>query len=109
MAEQPIASEAPPRYAIWLALALTAAVYAPTLSFPFVYDDLPQIVAIEGRTTPEYARRACERLIAKTVIPRDLQISLPALERTLEAMHASGQVSAESILPNDILFPVAPV
>ena len=48
-------------------------------------------------------------LIAKTVIPRDLQISLPALERTLEAMRASGQVSAESILAEDILFPVAPV
>jgi hypothetical protein len=37
------------------------------------------------------------------VIPRDLRISPPALERALDAMRTSGQISAESTLPTDVL------
>ena len=62
-----------------------------------------QIVSIESRTPPEFALRACERLIAKRVIPPDLRVSLPGLNRAFDAMRASGQVSAESTLPSDIL------
>jgi ABC-type nitrate/sulfonate/bicarbonate transport system substrate-binding protein len=62
-----------------------------------------QIVSMESRTPPQYALRACERLIAKKVIPRDLRVSMPALDRAVDAMRTSGQISAESTLPTDIL------
>jgi NitT/TauT family transport system substrate-binding protein len=61
-----------------------------------------QIVSMESRTPPEFALRACVRLIAREVIPRDLRVSLPALTRTVDAMRASGQISAESALPTDM-------
>jgi NitT/TauT family transport system substrate-binding protein len=63
-----------------------------------------EIVSKESRTPPEFALRACERLIAKKVIPRNLQASLPALHGAFEAMRASGQISAESTLPSDIIW-----
>jgi ABC-type nitrate/sulfonate/bicarbonate transport system substrate-binding protein len=62
-----------------------------------------QIVSIESRTSPEFALRACERLIAKKVIPPDLRVSPRALDRVVDAMHASGQISAQSTLPADVL------
>src|ERR1051326_6959486 len=65
-----------------------------------------QIVSTESRMQPEFALRACEKLIEKNVIPRDLHISRPALDRAFEAMRASGQVSPEATLPADIRFPV---
>ena len=52
---------------------------------------------------PQFALRACERLIARKVIPRDLRVSLPAVNRAFDAMRASGQISAESTLPIDIV------
>jgi NitT/TauT family transport system substrate-binding protein len=62
-----------------------------------------QIVSLESRTPPQFALRACERLIAKKVIPRDLRLSLHALDRAVDAMRASGQISAESTLPTDMI------
>lgn len=62
-----------------------------------------QIVSGESRTPQQFALRACERLIARNVIPRDLRVSLPALNRAFNAMRASGQISAESTLPTDIV------
>jgi hypothetical protein len=64
-----------------------------------------QIVSTESRTPSEFTSRACERLIAKKVIPRDLQITQPALDRAVEAMRASGQISAACIVPTDIFDP----
>lgn len=64
-----------------------------------------QIVATESRTPSEFTFRACERLIAKKVIPRDLQVTQPALDRAVEAMRASGQISAACIIPTDIFDP----
>jgi ABC-type nitrate/sulfonate/bicarbonate transport system substrate-binding protein len=61
------------------------------------------VVSIESRTPLEFALRACERLIAKKVIPPDLRVSIPGLNRAFDAMLASGQVSSESTLPGDIL------
>jgi hypothetical protein len=61
-----------------------------------------QIVSSESRTPPQFALRACERLIAKNVIPHDLRISLPALDRAVDAMRESGQIPAETTLPSDI-------
>jgi hypothetical protein len=42
-------------------------------------------------------------LIARKVIPRDLRVSLPAVNRAFDAMRASDQISAESTLPTDIV------
>jgi len=62
-----------------------------------------EIVSTESRTLPKFALSACERLIARKVIPYDLRISRPALDRAVDAMRASGQISAETSLPTDIL------
>jgi ABC-type nitrate/sulfonate/bicarbonate transport system substrate-binding protein len=62
-----------------------------------------EIVSTESRTPPQFALRACERLIARKVIPPDLRVSLPALDRVVAAMRTSGQISAESTLPTDIV------
>jgi ABC-type nitrate/sulfonate/bicarbonate transport system substrate-binding protein len=55
-----------------------------------LYDD-PQgaaaIVLEQLSTKPEYARRACQEFVAKTVIPRDLTIDPSAFAATLEAMY----------------------
>src|SRR6202044_2208702 len=55
-----------------------------------LYDD-PQGAAANGleqvSIKPEYARRACQEFVAKTVIPRDLTIDPSAFAATLEAMY----------------------
>jgi NitT/TauT family transport system substrate-binding protein len=66
-------------------------------------NETAEIVSIESRTPPQFALPACERLIAKKVIPPDLRLSQPGVDRAIDAMRASGQISAESTLPDDIL------
>jgi len=64
-----------------------------------------QIASTESRTPTEFALRACEQLIAKKLIPRDLRVTQPAIDRAVEAMRASGQISATCMIPTDVFDP----
>jgi ABC-type nitrate/sulfonate/bicarbonate transport system substrate-binding protein len=95
----------------WLAdnASLAARVMRGMLDATAWFYDHPQeaaqIASTETRTPPEFALRACERVIARNVIPRDLRVTQPALDQTVEAMRASGQISADCLIPADAFDP----